>query len=369
MPRSRRPLRRTLSLTAILVAAALVGAACGDDDGGGTAATAEPATATAEPTPEAAEAVGEAEFPVTVEHKFGEITVEEMPERVVVVGYKDQDWLYQFGVSPILVRQWQDIYPNEINPWVADLVDGDPPETFEGEINFEQIAELQPDLIVGTYSGIEDSDYELLSGIAPTLAGPVGTVDFQEPWQDMTRLIGAALGQADRAEEIVGGVEQLYVQAQSDHPELDGATVIFAAAGLDGDSAIIRVRTSGDPRSKVLTDLGLVVPPEIDAMADADAFAFPLSPELWGETFDLADAVVVISDPEVREVIEANPTFEQSQVSAEDRVIWLDTDAISTTLSFTSPLSIPILLESLVPQLVAALDGDPATAVPPSPEL
>ena len=37
---------------------------------------------------------------------------------------------------------------------------------------------------------------------------------------------------------------------------------------------------------------------------------------------------------------------------------------LSGAFSFSSPLSIPFLLDELVPKLAAAVDGDPATAVP-----
>lgn len=37
---------------------------------------------------------------------------------------------------------------------------------------------------------------------------------------------------------------------------------------------------------------------------------------------------------------------------------------LNGAMSFSSPLSIPYLLDGLVPELSAAVDGDPATAVP-----
>ena len=63
-----------------------------------------------------------------------------------------------------------------------------------GELNFELITELDPDLIVATHSGITEQEYEFLSAIAPTLAQPDAYPDFGMPWQAQTELIGQAAG-------------------------------------------------------------------------------------------------------------------------------------------------------------------------------
>ena len=62
------------------------------------------------------------------------------------------------------------------------------------ELNFEQIAALDPDLIVGVSSGMTDADYDTLSQIAPTLAQPGDYIDYGMPWDVATELIGAATG-------------------------------------------------------------------------------------------------------------------------------------------------------------------------------
>ena len=40
---------------------------------------------------------------------------------------------------------------------------------------------------------------------------------------------------------------------------------------------------------------------------------------------------------------------------------------LGSATSFQTVLSLPILLDGLVPMLAAAVDGDPATPVPPDP--
>ena len=66
------------------------------------------------------------------------------------------------------------------------------------ELNFEQIAALNPDLIVGVSSGMTEADYATLSAIAPTLAQPGEYIDYGMPWDVTTELIGKAVGTSDR---------------------------------------------------------------------------------------------------------------------------------------------------------------------------
>jgi iron complex transport system substrate-binding protein len=72
-----------------------------------------------------------------------------------------------------------------------------------GELNFEKIASVRPDLVLGVYSGITEKEYETLSEIAPTVVQSEEYVDFGAPWQDMTLTVGRALDREKKAGELV----------------------------------------------------------------------------------------------------------------------------------------------------------------------
>ena len=59
----------------------------------------------------------EAAFPVTLEHKYGSTTIDAAPERVISVGYSEQDPLLALGVAPIAIRDWFGDQPFGVWPW------------------------------------------------------------------------------------------------------------------------------------------------------------------------------------------------------------------------------------------------------------
>ena len=68
----------------------------------------------------AQEATADPDFPVTVEHKYGSTTITQAPERVVSIGYTDQDALFALGVTPIAIRYWYGDETNAVFPWAQD---------------------------------------------------------------------------------------------------------------------------------------------------------------------------------------------------------------------------------------------------------
>jgi ABC-type Fe3+-hydroxamate transport system substrate-binding protein len=176
------------------------------------------------------------------------LTIPADPKRVVSIAYKEQDWLYELGVARAAVREWYGHYEHEINPWAADRVDGHAPEVIGAELNVEQIAALRPDLIVGVYSGMTEAVYEQPSRIAPTLAGPVGSTDYNEPWREVTRLIGTARGKAERVQENTTEIEGLFDKTRKDHPQFVGAELITATA-WSTDPWVSTPRAIPDPSS------------------------------------------------------------------------------------------------------------------------
>lgn len=323
----------------------LAAAGCGGSDREG-----EPAGATGEA----------AAFPVTIAHKYGSTVIPAEPERVVTVGFSEQDPVLALGVVPVGVREWFGNQPYATWPWALDELRGAEPKVLKmpfGELKFEAIAALEPDLIIAVHSGITKEEYARLSEIAPTLAQPGDYPDFGVPWQEQTRLIGRALGRDEAAEELVADVEAQIAAVREEHREFDGATVAWATPA-EGAGQYWAVGPTTPPM-RFLASLGLEVPGEL-----AEVIGEKDSAQISREQVSLLDADVLIwqtGSPEQRTAIERDPLYQRLDASREGRAIFFVglKDPIYGALSFSTVLSLPYLLVELVPTLAAAVDGDP----------
>lgn len=296
-------------------------------------------------------------FPVTIEHKFGTTTIPQAPQRVLSLGYNDQDPILALGVVPVAVRYWFGDPGDQIWPWAEEALGDAQPTILNmpfGELNFEAIAALQPDLIIAVSAGIDEEEYALLSQIAPTVAQSDAYVNFGTPWQEQTRLIGRALGKEALANRLVAEMEARFAQAREAHPEFVGATAAIASPAGEGQFFFSGPQHE---RQRVLTSLGFVLPEELAQIA-GDSFYGTIS----GERLDLLDTDVLIwtvSSPEQRAAIESNPLYQQLAVAREGRHIFLDTsgsgELVGPALVFSSVLSLPLVFDELVPMLAERL--------------
>ncbi|MDY7106422.1 MAG: iron-siderophore ABC transporter substrate-binding protein, partial [Actinomycetota bacterium] len=298
-----------------------------------------------------------AAFPVEIEHKYGTTTIEAEPTRVVSVGYNDQDDLLALGVIPVGIRDWYGEQPYAVWPWAQDeLGDAEPEVLSNAELNFEAIAALDPDLIIGVSSGMTEEDYALLDAIAPTVPQSGDYVDYGMPWQERALMIGRAVGLEAEAQALVDEVEGEFAAAREAHPEFDGATaaVAFVYNDLPG------VYGSEDIRSRVMTDLGFVIPEEYDELA-GDQFYVSISEEQT-DLLD-TDVLVWVGDAASLDLAQSLALRDNLTAVAEGREVFVG-EPLGGAFSFASPLSLSYFLEQMVPKLAAAVDGDPATEVP-----
>jgi iron complex transport system substrate-binding protein len=175
-------------------------------------------------------------FPVTITHKFGFVTIPAAPERVITIGFSEQDPVLALGVVPVAVRDWFGDQPYGVWPWAQDALGDGKPVLLQmpfGELNYELIASLHPDLLVATHAGITAEEYNLLAQIAPTLAQPADYPDFGVPWQVQTQLIGRALGKETLANKLVMEVEGQIAAAHEAHAGFGGATIAWVSPAAE----------------------------------------------------------------------------------------------------------------------------------------
>nr|WP_246314761.1 ABC transporter substrate-binding protein [Kineococcus aurantiacus] len=314
-------------------------AACGGDD------TATGGSATS-PTTSAAPG----SFPVTIEHKLGSTTVAAAPTKVVTVGYNEQDFVLALGVTPVGTRTPLGDYDSTKRPWAADLLPaGGIPSVGQAELNFEQIAALQPDLIIGAYSYMTQEDYDKLTAIAPTIAdvipaGQDASTTAAATWQEELAAIGKALGKETEASSLTDDVEAQFTDAADANPGFAGKTVSVVLYN-QGYYAL----DATDPRGDFFLQFGF----------DANSATGSLSEE---QVVQLDTDVLVVLGLS-RADFAQNAAAARLAVVTENRTVYVPTfaDDFAGALGFSSPLSLPFAIERAVPALAAAADGDPAT--------
>ncbi|MBT2484370.1 MULTISPECIES: iron-siderophore ABC transporter substrate-binding protein [unclassified Microbacterium] len=338
---------RTSRLIALGAAAALaVGLA-------GCASSAPESTASAGGNPASDEA-----FPVTVEHVYGETTITEKPERVATLAWANHEVPLALGVVPVGMGKaaWGDDDDNGVLPWVEEKLeelDAETPVLFDESdgIDYEAVADTEPDVILAAYSGLTQEEYDTLSKIAPVVAYP--KVAWGTSVDEMIELNSAALGLAEEGDALI---EELHADADAAleaNSELQGKKVLFAY--LDAaDLSQVGYYTAIDTRPGYLTSIGLPLPAIVEENADSTEFYLTVSSE-EADKFADVDVFVTYGDESIVPLLQADPLLSKIPAIAEGRIAILPDATPIAASANPSPLSIPWGLSDYLGILAAPL--------------
>jgi iron complex transport system substrate-binding protein len=289
-----------------------------------------------------------------VAHKYGETQVPVNPQRIVSVGYNDHDTILALGGTLAGTFDWYGDYPYGVWPWAQDLLGDAQPEivgTASTNIDFEKVATVGPDLVVGTYSGLTQAQYDKLGAIAPTVAQPLGFADYGVPWQDQTRVLGTALGKEDKAAELVSAVEKQYADVRAANPSFAGKTVLVGALKGPGQFGVYGPE---DPKVRFFTDLGFVNPPVTQQITGNFA-------EISTEQLSLANVDLLVwyagggYGDKLREELAKTPIYQELDVVRAGRTIILE-DAAAEAMAWSTVLSLPYALTEIPPRITPLID-------------
>ena len=299
---------------------------------------------------------------MSIENKFGTTTINAEPKRIVIVGLVEQDALLALGVVPVATTEWFGEKPGAIWPWAEPaLGSAAKPQVLTNTdgIQFEKIAALQarPDprrLLGSDRRGLRDAvedraDRGAAEGQPSTTASR---------WQDVTRTVGTAVGRKAQADKLVADIEARFTAVKQAHPEFAGKTALMATT-YEG----YYVYGPEDPRGRLLTDLGFKMPAGL-----AEVTGKEFGANLSKERTDLLDTDVLIwlvdSYAPDKAKVQADPLYAKLKVKTEGRDIYLENEELlGAATSFITLLSLPYLLDNLVPQITAAVDGNHSTEV------
>ncbi|WP_291479427.1 iron-siderophore ABC transporter substrate-binding protein [Corynebacterium sp.] len=298
--------------------------------------------------------------PVTVTHALGEAEITSEPRRVVTLGQGSAETAIALGVTPVATERydWGADDTGQL-PWIREAVEerGDEmPELITGgeEVNAEEIAALEPDLVLAPWSGLTQDQYDQISAVAPTVAYPEHpwTID----WKDQITTVATALGKPDRAAELIDGIDDDFAAARADNP--DFADHDFAFIYNQGPAENMGVFLPTEQRAAMVANLGFPVAPVVEEMKDdevvgTDSARFSL------EDADRLDGVDLIftfySDETNRREMHANPVYGGITAIRDGAEVAPTDPSFVTGSSMINPLTVPWALERYIPMIRDAL--------------
>ncbi|MEU2075664.1 iron-siderophore ABC transporter substrate-binding protein [Streptomyces sp. NPDC013489] len=277
-------LRRRGTAAVVALAAALSLAACGGGDGGSDASAKED-TGKKKDVATGGKDFGDAaaktaamgtdakagQFPRTLTHALGKTELPAAPKRVVVLDVGEFDNVVSLGVKPVgyAPAEGDDGIPAYLQK------DAGTPKSVGtiNNLNLEAIANLQPDLILGSQLRAADK-YDELSKIAPT----VFSIRPGFTWKENYLLNAAALDRTAEAEAKLAAyetkAEQLGKDIGPDKPTvsmvryLPGKIRLYAKASFIG--TILQDTGLPRPENQRIDELAAEISPEKIDEADGD---------------------------------------------------------------------------------------------------
>ncbi len=352
------PAPRLLVLpVALLVVTGL--AACGSSSADTDAGTdAGPAG-----SPAPSEAAGTAGdwAPVTIEHALGTVTIDDRPERVATVNWANHEVPLALGVVPVgmAAANFGDDDGDGLLPWVEESLTelgAETPVLFDETdgIDFEGVADTQPDVILAAYSGLTQEDYDTLSEIAPVVAYP--ETAWGTPWREMIQLNSEAIGLAAEGEELIADIETEIDEAVAEHPQIEGRSVAFLTHVDTTDLSEVSFYTTHDTRTMFFEDLGMTMPDSIATASEStEAFSLSQSAE-QADAFSDVEIIVTYGGEELVPALEGDPLLAQMPAVASGAVVSLPGSDPLGTAANPTPLAISWVLDDYVQLLADAAD-------------
>ncbi|WP_353047557.1 MULTISPECIES: iron-siderophore ABC transporter substrate-binding protein [unclassified Exiguobacterium] len=325
---------------------ALILAGCGSEE-------AENAS-TSEGTEEAAEG-----YPITIEHAFGETVIEEKPERVATISWGNHDVALALDVVPVgfSAANYGVQDDSGMLPWTAEKLEAleeENPNIYQDTdgLDFEAIADSNPDVILAAYSGITQEDYDTLSQIAPVVA--YQETPWVTSWQDMVRYDSLAMGLGEEGEQLIKDTEKLITDKATAVPEIAGKKAAFVSMSAE-DLSKFYIYTTGDPRGAFIEELGVEYPQNIlDEAEKADSFYLELSKEN-ADILNDVDIFVTYGNEDTLKALQADPLYGKVPAIERGSVVLIEDNTPLAAAGTPTPLSIEYTIDEYVSRVSDAL--------------
>lgn len=139
----------------------------------------------------------------TLTTAYGEVTIDDQPQRVVTLHEGALDVALSVGVTPVAAIATRG--GDGVARYLDERADGIGVVGTARETNIEAVAAREPDLILASRR-LPENQYELLSAIAPTVVPAIDGF-HADNWKRESRLFGRALGHGEQVETAIERIE------------------------------------------------------------------------------------------------------------------------------------------------------------------
>jgi iron complex transport system substrate-binding protein len=302
---------------------------------------------------------GNGAFPLTVQHMYGDTTIDAIPERVATWGFGTTDAVLALGVVPVAMPSAEYGGGDDlIYPWVSDSIadlGGEAPVLLDNsayELPVEQLLATDPDVLMAPHSGLTQAEYDAVTAAGIPVVAPPEEL-WSTPWRDVITTTGDVLGRADAARDLVADLDRQVDDAGDQHPEFDGRSIAYVSEAAD----VYYLLLSSDPRVELLENLGFTTPNSVSELATGES---PFSTTVSAENISKIDADIVFTQVDTDDALQE---FLDSPVSRQIPAV--DAGAVAGFVGQEAgaaigptALSIPFFLPTLVDGLAAAVPTD-----------
>lgn len=297
-------------------------------------------------------------FPVTIHHAYGDIIIEEQPERVVTLAFGNQDVVLALGVVPVgfSAANYGVQDDSGMLPWTQEKLNElgvTEPNVFQDTdgFDYEAISDCNPDIIIAPYSGMSQEEYDLLSEIAPVVAYPENAWTIST--EDWVRITASALGLSEKGEEIITHMNETIVQKVAEHPEFEGKDFVWITFN-ETDLSNLHAYSPDDTRCKFLSEFGFNYPESINQYMVDGSYSLSISAENADLLYD-ADFIIGYSSESAYEAAAADPVLGEIPALKNNAVVSIESGTVLSAALTITPLAFDYTIDEYVDKLVEAI--------------
>ncbi|MBS4220745.1 iron-siderophore ABC transporter substrate-binding protein [Bacillus sp. FJAT-49711] len=302
----------------------------------------------------------DSQYPITIKHALGEDVIKSKPKRVVTIQWANHDVALALGVVPVgfSAANFGVQDDSGLLPWTKEKLDelGETdPNVFQDTdgLDFEAIADANPDVILAAYSGITAEDYETLTQIAPVVAYP--TAPWATTWREQVEFNAKGMGMENEGKQLIKDTENLIAEKLSTYPQIQGKKVVWVNFSAK-DLSQLHIYTPIDSRGAFLEELGMTYPESVKALIkDPKSYSLSLSAENVEALYD-ADLIVGYGDDALYETIKADPLLGKIPAIERGSVAFITSDSPIVAAGTPNPLSIAYTIDEYLKLIGGAID-------------